>query len=218
MNNYNTFVDIVIRSLNLVENEYFFTASNNFFQFRYHLRNLGRFRDNIFYRYSERGFAYELYHQMRIEIDTIRDGEDFFPRHRLQGEIKKMDVEQVVRLFGYTRLGASYIPDLLFHIPSEDSNAFVIEIKSQPELSNRDIINDLTKLFKFLTRFNYARAIFIAVNITPENVVNLINEERDYLLNELDNDRLQDCHIIVKEDNHRTNNIFSQTLAQIYNV
>lgn len=216
MNEYDQFTNLFLNALNNVEQEYFNTQFNNFYQYQDAFRNLGRFNGKIFTRYSERGFAYELYHQLRLQVDTFRQENDFFNGYYLQGEIKKMDVQPLTEIYGYRRLGASYIPDILFHTPHQDANAFVIEIKSQPELSFEDLKYDVSKLFKFMTRFNYTKGIFLAVNINYLSVIDLIINNKELFVSIVDNNRLNDCLIIVKEGNFE-NTIFKKTLEQILN-
>ena len=170
MFDYSLFIDFVERALREIEGEYYTTEFNSFYGYRGRLRNFGIFRGERFIRHNERGFAYELYFKLKTFIQGQRENEPFFPEYFLQGEIKKMDIEQVVNHFGYRRLGGHFIPDMLFHVPSQNANAFVIEIKAQPELVDIEILYDLDKLSRFLLRFNYQKAIFIAVNISSQTI------------------------------------------------
>lgn len=214
MDDYTLFLTYIEQSLLDIEEEYFSTQYNQFYALRNRLRTFGRYNGEVFYRHSERGFAYELYFHLRMHINNRRRDHAFFPEYFLQGEIKKMDVEELLQYFGYQRLGGHFIPDLLFHIPSQDANAFVIEIKAQPELEEVEILHDLDKLSRFLTRFNYRRAVFLAINISPQSIVDIIRINADKIREQY-HDRLADCNVIVKQSPINENLIFNRTILQI---
>ena len=215
MFDYSLFTTFIKKAVCAVETEYYSTAFDNFYNYRDRLRNFGMFRGERFIRYSERGFAYEFYFQLRTLIQEQRRGESFFPDYFLQGEIKKMDIEEVVNHFGYERLGSHFIPDMLFHVPSQDANAFVIEIKVQPELEDYEVLNDLEKLSLFLLRFHYKKAVFIAVNIPIQNVIGVIQRNESIIRSLFKNERLNDCNIMIRESGCPNCPIYSQTLSQI---
>ena len=215
MDDYQIFISFIEIALGRIDREYFETQFNQFFALRRRLRSFGYYRGRQFVRYSERGFAYELYFELRSLINEQRNRHVFFPDYYLQGEIKKINVEEFLVIFGYQNLGASYIPDLLFHIPSQDSNAFVIEIKAQPELEEDEILYDLDKLSRFLRRLNYRKAIFIAVNISPDAITTCIRNNRGEIQELFTEERMGDCNIIVKPSHENEIPIFNQTLTQI---
>ncbi|QBZ98847.1 hypothetical protein [Flavobacterium sangjuense] len=216
MNEYDQFINLFLNALNNVEQEYFETQYNQFYALRERLKTYGRFRGQLFIRHSERGFAYELYFQLRKLIDDHREKEDFFSGFFLQGEIKKMDLPEVRNIYGYDSIGGNLIPDLLFHMPSQDANAFVVEIKAQPELEEVEILDDLEKLSKFLRNFNYRKAIFLAVNIDTEIVNGFIRNNQVLLTEMFTEERLNDCNVITLQ-NAYSDNITNTTLQQILN-
>lgn len=216
MNENEQFVNLFLNALNNVEQEYFETQYNQFYALRDRLRTYGYYRGHRFIRHSERGFAYELYFQTRMLIERKRENQVFFPNYYLQGEIKKMNLYEVRGIFGYRDLGGNLIPDLLFHIPSQDANAFVIEIKAQPELDEVEILYDLSKLSRFLNNFNYQKAIFLAVNISSEEVANMIRNNRENIIDLFSDERLNDCIIIVKQNTYN-DEIFNKTIQEIIN-
>jgi hypothetical protein len=66
------------------------------------------------------------------------------------------------------------------HSPGNaNSHPFVIEVKCENELSSRKLIFDLEKIDQFITRYNYQRGIFLAVNINNELVQTRIDEVQD---------------------------------------
>ena len=213
MNEFERFIFFLTSSLDTIDPQYFSTEYDGFYAFRGRLRNFGYFNGTRFTRHSERGFAYELYYQMQTQITEYRNQQDYFPGYFLQGEIKKMNVAGVLAEFGYTALGHAYIPDLLFHVPSQDGNAFVIEIKAQPELEIAEILYDLDKLSRFLRRFNYSKAVFMAVNIDPQFIIETIRQNRELLQGQFTQERLNDCTIIIKGS--PVVEVYNHTLTQI---
>ena len=212
MDDYELFVSFIERSLTAVDANYFNTQFDGFYSFKDSISHLGVFRGEKFIRYTERGFAYELYHQLRKIIDEYRTGNRFFDGYLLQGEIKKMNAEKILEIFNY-KLDTSYIPDLLFHIPSQDYNAFVVEIKAQPELKDIEILYDLEKLSKFLRGVNYRRSVFLTVNISAPLIEGAIVRNRQ-VITEMFSDRLKDCNIIVKEY-YNAIPVYNKRLSQI---
>lgn len=214
MEDYVIFISLIESALSRIRPEYFRTQYDQFYALKPRLKYYGTFNGQQFIRHSERGFAYELYFQLRLLIREQRSIHDFFPNYFLQGEIKKMDVHEVLEIFNYQSLQGGLIPDLLFHIPSQDGNAFVIEIKAQPELDANEILYDLEKLSRFLRRFNYRKAIFIAVNIMRDNIIEVIVNNKALIIEMFTDERLSDCNVIMKtypEDEH----LFTSTLSEI---
>lgn len=215
MDEYEIFLEHLTASLNTIGEEYFYTQYNQFYAIRNRLRTYGYYRGQRFLRHSERGFAYEFYFKMRMAIDETRAHRDFFPGYFLQGEIKKIDVPEVLQIFGYQRLGGNLIPDLLFHVPTQDANAFVIEIKAQPELEAIEVMYDIDKLTRFLRGFNYRKAVFIAVNISFDAIYDIIRSNRVEIAEMFNGINMEDCHVIVKENPGPANPTFNQTIEQI---
>ena len=60
------------------------------------------------------------------------------------------------------------------------------------------------------------KGIFLAVNINYQSVIDLIINNKELFVSIVDNNRLNDCLIIVKESNFE-NTIFKKTLEQILN-
>lgn len=89
--------------------------------------------------FIERVFAYELYHQMRV----------IFPdEHGLvNGEYRKY-LKIVSSMKNNTLFNTrTYIPDIVVHQPSTlDKNLLAIEIKISPDLTWKDLNQDLEKL------------------------------------------------------------------------
>lgn len=77
---------------------------------------------------------------------------------------------------------SEYIPDFIIHTPSVDFyHAYIIEVKclwneSINNINIKNVWDDLDKINQFISRFNYQRGIFLAINTNP-------NYLRDVLLN-----------------------------------
>jgi hypothetical protein len=216
MDDFQKFISIIEIALFKIHREYFQTQYNQFYAIRSKLQAFGQYNGRSFVRHSERGFSYELYFQLRTLINKQRENSIFFPNYFLQGEIKKMNIHEVLQEFGYMSLGGGLIPDLLFHIPSQDANAFVIEIKAQPELEETEVLYDLDKLSRFLKRFNYKKAIFLAVNITADTITTTIRNNHSAVKNLFGHERLADCNIIIKQFPGNDTPVFNKTLTQIF--
>ena len=74
----------------------------------------GRLIDSNYERFGERIFCYELYHQLRIEIDRIRKGRPFLEGTLLQGEVTKWQVEQIVDHLDLERLSLNKMFDIIY--------------------------------------------------------------------------------------------------------
>ncbi|RZK18784.1 MAG: hypothetical protein EOO43_12235 [Flavobacterium sp.] len=131
----------------------------------------------------------------------------------LQGEIKKLQAPYILETFKYFPLDGNYSPDLLMHTPSADDNAFVIEIKTQPNINMQLILHDLDKIGQFLNRFNYDCGIFLAVNSNPNELLEFLNSYIEYLMDKITLARFEHFHIIVKEN--YDSEIFHCTLFDI---
>jgi hypothetical protein len=98
--------------------------------------------------YRERVYCYELYHQLRIAWPS---GTPFV----LHGEVDKRRHP----ILGHW----AWIPDLVVHEPGNmDQNLLVIEVKSvDGARSDADVLRDLTKLHRLVTKGGYARGVFL---------------------------------------------------------
>jgi len=109
---------------------------------------------------QEHAFAYELYHQLRLQEE--RRDLDIKPA-RIHGELNK-------RAQAYFGDGEA-IPDLLMHDPySNNSNLAAIEIK-RARRSRNEIQEDLDKLTKFVREpLEYEERILIVSGSEPSKI------------------------------------------------
>jgi len=119
-------------------------------------------------RYGERVFCYELYHQIRMMMENYEiTNPDEDNKVYFQGELRKGNVEEIIELFEGVEeaLTKEYIPDFLLHSPGDFmKQELVIEVKSNPSISIKDITDDLQKIQEFLTRYSYNMGIFLLIN------------------------------------------------------
>jgi hypothetical protein len=131
-------------------------------------------------RYDERVFCYELYHQIRVQMEEFSKNKPELFRHiKLQCELKKDFIHEIVEnYFKVKRLDAEYIPDFLLHTPGNFTNQhLIVEVKSNPQLSFNSIQKDLLKIQEFINRYNYQLGIFLTVNTNPSRMINILKDE-----------------------------------------
>jgi hypothetical protein len=172
------FEELVIQSLDAVENSYYQTTYHNIQTFRQAFANrLGRIDNNNFERYGERVFCYEFYHQLRILIDNVRQNNlTFLEGTKLQAEVHKMQILELNQKLGLNPLSGEFAPDFLMHSPGNaNSHPFAIEVKCEHNLSAEKIFKDLEKLNEFTMSYNYDRGLFIAINVDNNLIQERIN-------------------------------------------
>ncbi|MFD1250639.1 hypothetical protein ACFQ3F_22805 [Nocardioides ginsengisoli] len=113
--------------------------------------------------YRERVYCYELYHQVRALTQHSRLAGA--PEFVLSGEIDKAGLNAVVE-------GGKHKPDLVWHVPGQNRNAVVVEVKLASSLTARGIRKDLATLNSFLTGDrSYSRGIYLLYGpCDPERV------------------------------------------------
>jgi len=107
-------------------------------------------RDHDEPAWRERAYCYELYHQLRCHLRKD------FP-YTLHGEIDKKNHKMICDEFEEKMCPN---PDFVVHVPGDDKNLSVIEVKlstSSKERAQRDI----NKLEIFLNRIRYEYGIFL---------------------------------------------------------
>lgn len=166
MNELERFRQLFIESLQDVEQSYYETIYHNLAALRGALSGRGRFRDDDFIRFAERIFCYELYHQLRTKFDNEKAANpDFLQGAKIQGEVTKIQIAELLRHFGLRRLSKGFIPDILVHTPGNaDYHPFVIEVKCMDNVSQDEIWYDIDKINQFITRYGYLQGIFLSVN------------------------------------------------------
>ncbi|MEO3408489.1 hypothetical protein AAFN85_31535 [Mucilaginibacter sp. CAU 1740] len=128
--------------------------------------------DNDIVRTGERIFCYELYHQLRLLMESMRER---FPQLFLQGELRKYQVPEMLQALELDALDANYMPDFLLHIPGNaDDHPYVIEVKTDPELDGDQLTTDIKKIMNFMHAYRYQRGIFLAVNIRDTTIDALV--------------------------------------------
>lgn len=163
---------IFLNALNYIDQSYFETTYRNVSELRGALGDRGVFRDDDFVRAGERIFCYELYHQFQTRIAREKKiNPEFLGNARIQGEVQKWQVIELVNHLGLQALTREFIPDLLVHVPGDATyQACVIEVKCMPEVSRSQVWSDIRKIIEFVTSFQYESGIFLAVNASQQRI------------------------------------------------
>lgn len=179
MEELNEFEQIILTALGTVHQSYYQTTYKNIEAFRNAFQNrTGKIVKGDFYRYGERVFCYELYHQLRILIDKSKQtNENFLNGAILQGEVEKMQIIELIETLELHPMDGEYAPDFLMHSPGNaNSHPFVIEVKCEHDISRAKILADLKKINQFITRYNYQRGVLITTNSQPDYIEAKISE------------------------------------------
>jgi len=115
------------------------------------------------FRFGERLFCYELYHQLRISLAPLLNSSIL----TLHGELQKPLLEAMAgEQAGARRLDKKYIPDFILHGPGRfDNQEVMMEVKTNPNWKFAQIYYDLKKIDQFIDRYKYKMGVFLAVNV-----------------------------------------------------
>lgn len=105
--------------------------------------------------YLERGYCYELYHQMRALMDAARDddlAEAVAAGWRINGEVDKAT----------SYIPGRRVPDFIWHVPGGSENGHVLEVK-RSKAPIADIRADVQKLRQFGLDAGYECATLLIV-------------------------------------------------------
>ncbi|MBL7769299.1 MAG: hypothetical protein JNK20_10005 [Flavipsychrobacter sp.] len=194
MEELNQFEQMILTALGSVHESYYQTTYQNIHAFRNALQHRrGRIVEGNFYRYGERVFCYELYHQLRILIDNAKQtNQNFLNGAILQGEVEKMQIIELIETLGLHPMDGEYAPDFLMHTPGNAvSHPFVIEVKCEHDITGAKIFADLKKINQFITQYNYQRGVFITTNAQPNYIADKILELNDNILRLDGRDRIK---------------------------
>jgi hypothetical protein len=170
------FLDLFRQALSNVDNSYY--GSHWWIKPRLddYLRPDDENRETIeeyLFRFSERVFCYEQYHQVRKLMEEFEEqNPEILSNVLLQGELEKGQIGRVIEeFFGVRALSHEYIPDFLLHSPGHfDSQDLIIEVKSNPEITFSGIKPDLLKIQEFILRYRYNRGVFLTINTEPDRM------------------------------------------------
>lgn len=139
---------------------------------------------------NERAFAFELYHQLRL----IYTGHNWY----VNGELRKGLTFQP----NY-QLDKTLIPDLVIHHhETTDNDIIAVEIKSDPDVTGPELIEDLEKL-EIYTRpgaghLNYQIGILLVTNCNfRQKLANMRKNNRDRIIELLNFHRIAIWNISV---------------------
>lgn len=138
-------------------------------------------------RHHERVFCYELYHQFR----KIMEQNNLTNNVILQAELRKPQVGmEIEQLFRIQSTDAVYYPDFLIHEPGTfDHQDLIIEVKANPKVSREEMQNDLLKIDQFISKYQYQKGVFLAINVNDNKRDKLITspEFLHFLENQIEN-------------------------------
>ncbi|MEI6702390.1 MAG: hypothetical protein WCL71_02485 [Deltaproteobacteria bacterium] len=159
------------------------------------------------FTYGERAFCYELYHQLRVVLENIF----YSGKPILHGELKKETLKDVTkRHLQVKQLNKEYVPDFLLHSPGDFENQEVVmEVKTSPKLQVNHIIADILKLDEFISTYHFNMGIFLAVNVSMDNLKAKLRKHADRLQHIA---TASNIHIISAENSE---NVLQTTLAEI---
>lgn len=104
--------------------------------------------------WRERAYCYELYHQLRVYLDS----KETFP-YKLHGEIDKRGQKEICKHFKKYKKDCAN-PDFIVHSPGNDGNLIAMEVKSST-CSRSKANDDIHKLEVFINKINYEYGIFL---------------------------------------------------------
>lgn len=150
------------------------------------------------FTHGERAFCYELYHQLRISLNTLQKFAPGYEKLVLHGELqKKVLLPMTEKHTGLRRLNKEYIPDFLLHVPdTSDKQEVVMEVKTTPKLQFNHMFADLKKIDEFISKYHYKMGIFLAINI---NGAVLFKKLRKYQTRLQNIEKLSQIHVIASE-------------------
>ncbi|GAA3622993.1 hypothetical protein [Flavivirga jejuensis] len=134
----------------------------------------------------ERVFAYELYHQIRLKMES---DEQKYSGLQLNGEISKIDRTLELNQHQYKgfdsyvlgRIGRTFNvqPDLVLH-KAQNNREFnwqksIVEIKTGRYSDFNDVV-DILKLLNYIEQLNFQNGIFIAANKDIEEFEKLLKD------------------------------------------
>lgn len=150
---------------------------------------------------AERTICNELYFHLRTSIANYRQvHQDFLGPSILQAEVQKRQIPELLHQMRLRKLSHNFIPDFIMHTPGNaEVHAFVIEVKSNRFLHNKELEYDLNKIAEFIERYRYERGIFLAINLNMNDIQNLITTSRFSDETRRNSNRI----FIVTRDRHR---------------
>lgn len=150
------------------------------------------------FTHGERAFCYELYHQLRVSLNTLQKITPGYEKLVLHGELqKKVLLPMTEKHSGVRQLNKEYIPDFLLHVPATfGKQEVVMEVKTSPKLQFNHMFADLKKIDEFISKYHYKIGIFLAINI---NGVALFNKLRKYQARLQNIEKLSQIHVIASE-------------------
>ena len=174
MNDFDFFFDMLLESIKAVDGQYLNTLYDSVLMIENsHTNNSQK---HFLIKSAERTICNELYYQLRSRIDTHREVfPDYLQNTILQAEVQKHQIMEILDQMELVPLSRNFIPDFIMHTPGNaELHAFVIEVKSNINLTSRQIQYDLNKIAEFINRYRYQRGVFLAFNNSLDDLSELM--------------------------------------------
>lgn len=160
-----------------------------------HLLNILNLVPNQYFGKTERLFAYEFYHQFR----KYREEENFLNDDLIviDAELPKevLTPEQAAE-HNLLPLDSLMYPDFIIHERETGNHQLLVsEIKAERYLSQEKFIKDLNKLISYKVRYNFQYAVFIAINVDEEYLIEKLRGAHDLIMRD---DNNIEIHIFTK--------------------
>jgi hypothetical protein len=134
-------------------------------------------------QYTERDWCYELYHQLRLEMNERSIDTSSPDGIRLSGEpSKRANYISSRRQGRWTQNANCRIPDILLHCPRhEDFQVFALEAKRARKnylgsiLNQSEVIDDLIALAEYIEGLGYWHGFFIGLGFDSIQLKNIVS-------------------------------------------
>lgn len=119
-----------------------------------------------------RVYCYELYHQLRVQMENRLHGNRRAPNLFLHSELVKVTItNDEAKRIGVYPLGSRRSPDFILHEPyTANHQIAAMEVKTNPELSYQDFVDDIQKLSELRTNYHYELAVFHCINVALSRI------------------------------------------------
>lgn len=180
--NIGKYIEFLRKAINNVEDIYYGNQAWIDSMLNYHenkIKSQDDRRELIPYlsRHQERVFCYELYHQFRKIMEQKQN--ELNEEWILQGEPRKGPVGSEIEEYCQVKsIDKVYYPDFLVHEPYAMNNGLIIEVKANPSITIEDMKKDILKIDQFISRYEYQKGVFLAINITKDRLKELLKDPR----------------------------------------
>lgn len=125
-----------------------------------------------YFGFVERVYCYELYHQLRLQMENNLQGNRRAPNLFLHSELVKIVITgDEAKRIGVFPLKSRRSPDFILHEPNTANHQIAaMEVKADPDLSYRHFVEDIQKLSELRNKYHYGLVIFHCINVAPMRI------------------------------------------------